>query len=164
MADETKDPNTMTVAEAYRVKHQLGQSITWGNSNLNALQIEELTKLTRYDYARIRADYRKWHANVGSTITLVVLTLGCVVANAYFTNTWVKIVAMVLGISFYYQLAKRDGHAEGYVEGYEAGHDEAIYKTLGIKPEEVAEMREFATQMKIDDMVVGKMNEREKTE
>lgn len=164
MSDETKDPNTMTVTEAYKLKHQLGQSITWGNSGLNALQIQELTELTRDDYARIRADYRKWRVNVGLTITLVVLALGCVVANVYFTNTWVKIVAMVLGISFFYQLAKRDGHAEGYVEGYEVGHEEAIYKALGIKPEEVAEMREFATQMKIDEMVVGKMNEREKTE
>jgi hypothetical protein len=70
----------------------------------------------------------------------------------------VKIVAMVLGIVFLYQLAKRDGHAEGYVDGYEAGHDQAIYKALGIKPEEVAEMREFATQMKIDGGVVGKMD------
>jgi hypothetical protein len=69
----------------------------------------------------------------------------------------------VLGISFFYQLAKRDGHAEGYVDGYEAGHDEAIYKALSIKPEEVSEMREFAIQMQIDDMVVGKMNEREKS-
>ena len=47
MSDETQDPNSMTVAEAYRLKHQLGQSITWGNSGLNALQVEELTKLTR---------------------------------------------------------------------------------------------------------------------
>ncbi|MGP8251304.1 MAG: hypothetical protein ACLQHF_04670 [Terracidiphilus sp.] len=154
----------MTVVEAYRLKHQLGQSIAWGNSNLNALQIKELTKLTADDYARIRADYREWRVNVGLTITLVVLALGCVVANIYFTTTWVKIVAMVLGISFFYQLAKRDGHAEGYVDGYEAGHDEAIYKTLGIKPEEVAEMRKFAIDMEIDDMVVGRMNEREKAE
>ncbi len=164
MSDETKDPNTMTVAEAYRLKHQLGQSITWGNSGLNALQIQELTKLTRGDYARIRADYRKWNVHMGSTIALVILTLACVVTNIYFSNTWIKIVAMGLGIGFFYRLSKRDGHAEGYIEGYEAGHDAAIYKALDIKPEDLSEMQEFATQMQIDEMVVGRMNEREKTE
>ena len=164
MSDETKDPNTMTAAEGYKLMHQLGQSITWGNSGLNALQIQKLTKLTRDDYARIRADYRKGRVNVGLTITLVVLALGCAVVNVYFSNTWMKIVAVVLGISFFYQLTKRDGHAEGYVEGYEAGHDEAIYKTLGIKPEEVAEMRECAIQMELEDIVVRNLDERKKAE
>jgi hypothetical protein len=30
MSNETKDdPNTITIAEAVRLKHQLGESITW---------------------------------------------------------------------------------------------------------------------------------------
>jgi hypothetical protein len=33
---------------------------------------------------------------------------------------------------------------------------------LGIKPEELSEMRQFATDMKIDDMLVKGMDEREK--
>ena len=57
---------------------------------------------------------------------------------------------------------KREGHAQGYIEGYEAGHDTGIYKVLGIKPEELSEMRQFATDMKIDDMLVKGMDEREK--
>jgi len=122
------------------------------------------TRLTADDYARIRADYRKWRVNVGWTIALVILTLACAATYLYFSNTWVKIVAMGLAVGFFYRLSRRDGHAEGYIEGYEAGHDAAIYKAVGIKSEEVAEMREFATQMERDDMVVGKMNEREKTD
>lgn len=164
MSDEAKDPETMTVAEAYRLQHQLGQGITWGNSGLNALQIKELTKLARDDYARIRADYRKWNVNSGSTVALIVFTLACAATFFFVGNRWLKIISLPLCGSFFYVLAKRDGHAAGYIDGYEAGHDEAIYKALGIKPEEVAEMREFATQMEIDDMVVEKMTQQKKAE
>lgn len=164
MSEEAKDPNGMTAAEAYKLQHELGQSTTWGNSGLNALQIKELTKLTKDDYALIRADYRKWNVKIGSTVALIILTLACAATYVYFSNTWVKIVAMGLAIGFFYRLSKQDGRAEGYIDGYEAGHDAAIYKALGIKPEEVAEMREFAIQMEIDDMVVEKINERETAE
>jgi len=162
MTDESKDPHLISVPDAIRLKHSLNQSITWGNSNLNALQIEEFTKLTAEDYARIRKEYRQWNANMVSTIALVVLTLSSVVACMYFSNTWVKSVAIGLAVWFFYILAKRDGHAEGYVDGYDAGHEAGIHKALGIKPEELAEMHEHATDMKIDGMLIEGMDEREK--
>ena len=161
MSDETKDPNTMTVAEAYRLKHQLGQSTTWGDSGLNALQVEELTKLTAQDFARIRNEYKQNRTVVVlPTYILFALMVGCAVAYFFFAYGWVKVAALVVGGLCFMTLCKREGHADGYIEGYEIGHDEGIHKVLGIKPEEVAEMHEFATQMKIDDMVVGKMNKK----
>jgi hypothetical protein len=101
---------------------------------------------------------------MGSPPALIILALACAATYFFVANRWVKIIAMPLGGSFFYVLAKRDGHAAGYIDGYEAGHIEAIHKTLGIRPEEAAEMRDFATQMEIDDMVVQKMNERNKVD
>jgi hypothetical protein len=45
MSDEPtpgKDHN-ITAEDAVRLKHSIGKSITWGKSNLNALEIEQLT-------------------------------------------------------------------------------------------------------------------------
>jgi len=165
MSNEMKDdPNTITVAEVVRLKHQLGQTITWGNSGLNALQIEELTKLTAEDYARIRKEYGDWQKRltVAPTLGLFVLVVSCALAHHFITYGWVKVAAVILGAMCFMTMMKREGHAEGYVEGYETGHDEGIHKVLGIKPEEADEMSHFATDMKIDNMLVEKMNEREK--
>ena len=162
MPDEALPENdSMSVQDAIRLKHSLGQSTTWGTSNLNALQVEDLTKLTAEDYARVRKDYRKWNVNVVSTVMLVLITFGSVGGCIYLPFWWLKVIAMSVGISCFYMLAKRDGHAEGYIDGYDAGHEAGIHKTLGIKPEEFAEMHEFATDMKIDDMLVRRMDERE---
>jgi hypothetical protein len=163
MSDETKDPSTMTAAEAYRLKHQLGQSITWGNSGLNALQVQELTKLTAQDFARIRNQYKQNRTGVVfPTYILLALLVACIVVYFLFANGWPKGAALLVGGMCFMTLCERDGHRDGYMEGYENGHDEGIHRVLGIKPEEAAEMREFATQMKIDDMAVGNMNKREK--
>jgi hypothetical protein len=161
MSNEAKDdPNTMTIAEAIRLKHELGQSITWGNSGLNALQIEEMTKLTAEDYAQIRELY-KGRSTLIPTYGLVALMAGCAAAYFFLNYGWVKLVAVIIGVTCITTVFRREGDAKGYIEGYEAGHDTGIYKVLGIKPEELSEMRQFATDMKIDNMLVGKMNERE---
>ena len=44
--------DSITVADAIRLKHRLNTSIPWGNSNLNALEVEGLTRLKAEDYAR----------------------------------------------------------------------------------------------------------------
>ena len=162
MPDESKDPHLISVPDATRLKHTVNQSITFGRSNLNAVQVEELTKLTAEDFARVRKEYREWNVNMVSTIALVLLTIGCVVAYFYFTLTWVRVVAIGLGISAFYTLAKRDGHAEGYIDGYDGGHEAGIHKALGIKPEELSEIHEFATDMRIDGMLIERMDERER--
>lgn len=162
MPDQPEDSHPIGVTDAIRLKNSINQFITWGNSNLNALQVEELTKLTANDYARIRTEYREWNFNVVSTVVLVIFTLGSFVGYIYLPYWWLRIISMSIGISCFYTLAKRDGHAEGYVDGYDAGHEAGIHKTLGVKPAELAEMHEFATEMKIDTMLVKRMDERER--
>jgi hypothetical protein len=134
-----------------------------GNSGLNALQIEELTKLTAEDSARIRNGYKQNRTVVVfPTYILVAMMGGCAVAYYFITYGWAKVAALILGAMCFMTMMKREGHAEGYVEGYEIRHDEGTHKVLGIKPEEADEMRQFATDMKMDNMLVEKMDEREK--
>jgi hypothetical protein len=163
VADHPEDSNLISVSDAIHLKNSINQGITWGNSNLNALQVETATKLTAQDYARIRKDYREWNVNVFSTIALALLTLGCFVGYLYLPYWWLRIISMSIGISCFYIISKRDGHAEGYVDGYVAGHEAGIHKALGITSEELSEMHGFATDMKIDGMLIEKMGEREKT-
>ena len=164
MPDENEKPEGQSVSpsDLVRLKHQLGKNITWGKSSLNALQIEELTKMSREDYARIRKEYADWqkHLNIINTYVLAAFTLGCVFAYIFVPYGWVRVAAVILGVSCFYTLCKREGHAEGYIDGYDAGHEAGIYKMLGIQPEEMGEMHKMATDMQIDEMVVKRMDER----
>jgi hypothetical protein len=163
MSDEVKLPETMTVIEALRLKHQLGQDITWGSSGLNALQIQELTKLTREDFARIRNGYKDNRSvTLFPTYVLLLMMVGCAAAYYFVHYGWARGAALLIGMMCFMNLMKREGHAEGYVEGYEIGHDEGIHKVLGIKPEELDEMHKFANDMTIDEMVLKKMDEPKK--
>jgi hypothetical protein len=163
MADKPpENAQYISVQDAVRLKHELGKSITWGNSNLNALGVQQLTKLTAEDYARIRKEYADWqgYLNLISNYVLIGIMLGCVVAYFFAPYIWLRIAVLVIGISCFYSLNKREGQAEGYIYGYEAGYEEGIYKALGIKREELAEMGQMTTDMMIDDMLVQRMNER----
>src|SRR5205807_1659295 len=74
---------------------------------------------------------------------------------------WLQLPLMILGYLCFYTLAKRDGHSEGYIDGYDAGHEAGIHKALGIKEDRLSEMHQMATDMKIDSMVIEKLDERD---
>ena len=156
----------VSLSDLIRIKHQLGKSITWGKSDLNALEVEKLTELTREDYARIRKEYwdSKKPVNVFHTYVLVVIVLACVGAYSFVPYVWLKIAAIGIGITCFTAIAKREGHAEGYIDGYDAGHEAGIYKMLGIKDEQTPEMADMAIKMKMDDMLVERMDERKAKE
>jgi hypothetical protein len=141
--------NSITVADAIRLKHSLNSSITWGNSDLNALELE-----------RIRKDYADWNGH--RNYWLIGVLLACIVGHfALPDKSFWQIPLDIIGFLCLYTLLKREGHAEGYVDGYDAGHEAGIHKALGIKPEDLAEMNEVANDMKIDTMLVQKMDERD---
>jgi hypothetical protein len=149
--------HSITAEDAVRLKHSLGKSITWGSSNLNALEIEQLTRLERNDYAEVRKDYAKWNSSRKLYLLFALLVLLVV---AYFTHGLVRTLSVIGAITCFYEIGRREGHAEGYIDGYDAGHEAGIHKMLGIKNEEIADMSEMATQMKVDEMVVNRMDER----
>jgi hypothetical protein len=72
-----------------------------------------------------------------------------------------RITALLIGVSCYYILGKREGRREGYIKGNEAGYEEGIYKSLGIKDKEIAEIKQMATKMEIGGMLVRQMDDRE---
>jgi hypothetical protein len=163
MPDEqasNKGPS-ISIPEAIRLKHELGKSITWGNSNLNALEVEQLSRLDANDYAQIRKEYADWqkHLNVFNIYAALALLLGSLVA-LYLVTGWLRIVFEVIAALSGYVIIKREGHADGYVSGYEVGFEAGIHKTLGIKNEEIPDMTKMATDMEIDEMLVKKMDER----
>ena len=101
--------------------------------------------------------------NVINTYVLAVIVLACV-GVFFLPYGWLKIAAIGVGITCFAAISRREGHAEGYIDGYDAGHEAGICKILGIKNEEISKMTEMATQMKIDDMVVERMDERKAEE
>ena len=101
--------------------------------------------------------------NVINTYVLAEIVLACV-GVFFLPYGWLKIAAIGIGITCFAAISRREGHAEGYIDGYDAGHEAGICKILGIKNEEISKMTEMATQMKIDDMVVERMDERKAEE
>src|SRR5712691_8626384 len=89
--------HSISVPDAIRLKYELGKSITWGNSNLNALDVEQLTQLDANDYAQIRKEYADWqkHLNVLNNYVVMALLLGSLVAIFAVTG-WLRIVAEVM--------------------------------------------------------------------
>jgi hypothetical protein len=162
MSDEAT-PNkehAITAEDAVRLKHSLGKSITWGKSDLNALEVERLTKLDKNDYVRIRRDYEEWQPMTQKPYFLLGVLVVCLIGYFLTQYSWVRIIAVVIGITSFPAVSRRAGHSEGYIDGYEAGNEAGIHKILGIKNEEIADMAEMATKMKIDEMVVTRMDER----
>lgn len=162
-SSDATSQDSITVADAIRLKHSLNTSIQWGNSNLNALEVEQLTRLKAEDYARVRADYAKW--NGYHNFAMLGAFLACLVGYFYLDryyphHFWLQLPLMIVGFLCFYALVKREGHAEGYIDGYDAGHEAGIHKALGIKPEEFTEMHEMATNIKIDSMIIKKLDER----
>lgn len=157
------EDHRVTVEEAIRLKHRLGQEITWGNSDLNALKVEELTKISKEHWQEIRKDYRKWNVSIASNYVLLGVFVACIVAW-FKTSGWLHILLFAVGWLCMYTLIKRDGHAEGYVDGYDAGYEAGVHKVLGIRNEEIGEMAKMATDMKVDNMLIEKMDERKAQE
>jgi len=162
-APSEPEDHRVTVEEAIRIKHRLGEEITWGNSGLNALHVEELTKISKEQWQEIRKDYRKWNVSIASNYVLLGIFVAGIVAW-FKTSGWLHVLIFAVGCVYMYTLIKRDGHAEGYVDGYEAGHEAGVYKVLSIRNEEIGEMAKMATDMKIDNMLVERMDERKAQE
>jgi hypothetical protein len=146
----------MSVEQLVRLKKELNQSITYGNSSLNARQVTELRRIDATQWAKIRRDYHEWakKMRVLNTPTLLAVVVGGIVLWFYFKN-WIGIAGVVCGIYAAAEIFKREGHREGYVDGYDAGFECGFNRALGISDKEAIEIHEKATEMKIDDISVA---------
>src|SRR6267142_5344464 len=150
--EQNKDAANMTVEDLVRLKQQVNQSITYGNSNLNARQVTDLQKIDAAQWAKIRQDYAKW--NKRSPLVPIAIALMGAAMWLYFKN-WIGVIGVICAIYALGELFKREGHREGYVNGYDAGFEGGFNRAVGISDKESAEIHEKDTEMKIDDMNVA---------
>lgn len=142
----------MTVEDLVRLKQQVNQSITYGNSNLNARQVTDLQKIDAAQWAKIRQDYAKW--NKRSPLVPIAIALMGAAMWLYFKN-WIGVIGVICAIYALGELFRREGHREGYVDGYDAGFEGGFNRALGISDKEAIEIGEKDTEMKVDDMNVA---------
>src|SRR5260370_38524896 len=139
------------VEDLVRLKQQLNQSITYGNSNLNARQISQLQSMDAAQWAKVRRVYDEGikGMHVNSLVLFAVAAVGIAVW-LYFKN-WIGVVGLTCAIYAGAQIFKR----EGYMDGYDAGFEGGFNRALGISDKEATEIHERATEMKIDDLSVA---------
>jgi len=150
--EQNKDAANMTVEDLVRLKQQVNQSITYGNSNLNARQVTDLQKIDAAQWAKIRQDYAKW--NKRSPLVPIAIALMGAAMWLYFKN-WIGVIGVICAIYALGELFRREGHREGYVNGYDAGFEGGFNRALGISDKEAIEIGEKDTEMKVDDMNVA---------
>jgi len=150
--EQNKDAANMTVEDLVRLKQQVNQSITYGNSNLNARQVTDLQKIDAAQWAKIRQDYAKW--NKRSPLVPIAIALMGAAMWLYFKN-WIGVIGVICAIYALGELFRREGHREGYVDGYDAGFEGGFNRALGISDKEAIEIGEKDTEMKVDDMNVA---------
>jgi hypothetical protein len=153
--EQNKDAANMSVEDLVRLKQQLNQSITYGNSNLNARQVTELQSMDAAQWAKVRRDYAEWikRMRVNALVPIAIALMGAAMW-LYFRN-WIGLIGLICAIYALGELFKREGHREGYIDGYDAGFEGGFNRALGISDKEALEIHEKATEMKIDDMNVA---------
>jgi len=165
MPDEPAEkPQGIPIKDAIRLKYQISQGITFGNTNMNAVEIEEFRKLTAEDYVRIRQEYCKWYHTPRSQFFLSALTLTFVAgAIILYHYNWglLAVVSGSLAIVTYSKLCSRGGHAEGFVDGYDSGYEAGMNKALNLTDKDLAEIHEFGTDMKIDKSLLERLDNRD---
>jgi len=150
------DATGMSLEQLVRLKKDVNESITFGNSGLNARQVTELQKMDAKQWAKVRSDYREWAKSMRVLSNLVLLVLAGVgiVLWFYFKN-WIGVAGAVCAVYAVAEVFKREGHREGYVDGYDAGFEGGFNRALRISNKDALEIHEKATEMKIDDISVA---------
>src|SRR5260370_35698041 len=155
--DQPKNGATgMSLEQLVRLKKDVNESITFGNSGLNARQVTELQRMDATQWAKVRSDYREWAKSMRVLNVPVLLAIaGSGIALRFYFKNWIGIAGAVCAIYAVGEIFKREGHREGYVDGYDAGFEGGFNRALGISDKEALEIHEKATEMKIDDISVA---------
>ena len=77
----------------------------------------------------------------------------------YFHQLYALLGSLIVMCYCVGQLAYRTGFQYGYIEGFESGHKNGVNTALGITAEEEIEIQERAIEMKMDEMLIKKMDE-----
>jgi hypothetical protein len=154
----------MSLEELVRLKKQVGQSITYGNSGLNARQVTEMRKMDATQWAKVRHDYDNWIKRLQvNVVVLVAVAVAGIFLWFYFKN-WIGVAGAVGAIYAVAVIFKREGHREGYMDGYDAGFEGGINRALGISDKEALEIHEMSTEMQIDDHMMAAFDKKKLTD
>jgi hypothetical protein len=167
MADDKenkiKDEIRIKMDEVIRLRHELNKSTTYRSKEFNAKEIEELSNMATVEYWRIQQKYAEqlkerriipnfgWYA---LSIVGVLLILGS--ALWY----WKLLGLVCMGYSAL-QIGSGIGNPEGFVIGYKWGLSDGVIKALGIDDKEAKDVFRRATEMKTDEEIIKRMDERE---
>ena len=158
MSDETS--GKISIEDAIRLKHKLNQAITY--RGYNAKEVHDMENLTKEQYSEVGrqlSEIKKSWWFFPDYVWVIGIIMGGF-CSLYFPQYFLRIVGLVALIYCTAQLAYRSGVSYGYVRGYESGHEEGIHKALGVPSEEAADLRQRATEMEMDEMLIKKMDER----
>ena len=69
--------------------------------------------------------------------------------SLYFSQSFVRIIGIVVMAYSMAQLAHRSGEKEGYYRGYLDGHENGVYKAFGISEDDAAFLDEAAAEIEL---------------
>jgi len=154
------DPDKIGIQDAFRLKHEVNKSIKYGGNN--ALELKDLEDLS--DEQRAKLDrYVSLIKKHWWVFPDWVNVIGFIVAGFslfYFKVPYARLFCLLALIYCASQIAYRKGVYYGYVRGFKEGHGEGVHRALGISPEDASDASERATQMTIDEGIIGQMDER----
>jgi len=159
---ETPTPDErLSLEELVRLKHDVDKSIPYGKAGLTAKQIGELHKMSAEDWSAIRTEYDGWIKRMRSfrTLTLLIIAAAGVGVWSYFRG-WVGLIGLLFAIYAAIEICKREGHREGYMDGYDAGFERGVNKAIGLSDAEAVEAHHMATEIQIDEHMVGGLDKR----
>lgn len=157
---EGEEPRLVSAKEAYRLKHEINKTITYG-PGLNAQEVAGLQQLDAKQWKTVSREYDNW-ARQGRWFNTVVLRVVGVVGGVGFVSYfqpkgWVGWAVWVGGAAALFclvVLVEREQHREGYMDGYDAGFSDGINKAFGIDEKEAKDIHDRAIEMEIDEGVL----------
>lgn len=152
---EESQQNSMSIADAIALKHELGKMITY--RGLNALEIKELKKISIERWRAISGSYDKWQAAIQPLYKKYSLFFFLAsLAFSWFLGkySWIGLGFAMLFVYFY---GFNEGRREGYMEGYESGNEEGINAALGLSDEQSKEISDLAIEMQVDETILNSL-------
>ena len=164
MADDEENAvkDGIRVDDAIKLKHEINKSITYESKGFNAKEVEELTNMTSEDYRKIRLKYAEQLKEWTIIPDFIWYALSIVGILLVFWNAmwYLKLLGLVCVGYSALQIGSRVGNPEGFIIGYEWGLSDGVYKALGIDDKEAADIHDRSIDMKIDEGLIKRMDER----
>jgi hypothetical protein len=150
-----EDSTKISVRDLIRLKHEVNKSIQYGG--YNAREIQELGRLNEEQRTNLGAELanitKVWW--IFPTWAMAVGFLAAVGSFLYFDGLWGRVLSALVTIYCAMQVAYRLGVGYGFTCGYQEGHEQGVHRVLGISPVEAHDIDERATEMEMDDRLLG---------